>query len=131
MRTGIRSEERLASKRVVSAMYGISSFVLGKVEEIASRSQIRDGDGSRGRELEIRFSVSLDNDITLSVTPSLLDFFYLLFFLFFLFFWCDTFLTFHCVPLSSLKSGSLFIRVALKCALYLSPAAVSSCRFPW
>lgn len=125
----------------VFAMHGIPSFVLGKLEEITSSSQVHDGDGSsRGRELEIRFSASLDNDITLAVTrpPPLRLLLLSSFLFFFLFSCCDTFLMFHCVSLSSLKSGSLFIRVALKSALYLSPARVqapsrapvSSCCFP-
>lgn len=63
--------------------YDIPSFVLGKLEEIASSSQVH-GDGSRGSGLEIRFSASLDNDITLAIAwpPPLASPFYPLFFFF-------------------------------------------------
>lgn len=67
-------------------------------------SQVR-GDGSQGSGPEIRFSAILDNDVTRSrgtryaQLPS--HFFFLP---------PNVFLTFYRVSLSSLKSGSLFIR---------------------
>ena len=68
------------------------------------RSQVR-GDGSQGSGTEIRFSASLDNDVTRSRGTRYAQFPSRSFFL-----PPNVFLTFYRVSLSSLKSGSLFIR---------------------